>query len=1225
MTNTIISAAGRFGSVTRGLKRARCGLVLAVTVLATVATAQTYPQLHGGNYVSGHFPFASENANSSAPVTSLYLADQGNVGIVRSDGTAGGWGVHFVDAHFGLPNGQQFAAIGLSQRKGFVQYIQGNDVAVGILAGGTIQAWGVGAGYGYPTAVYNTPGGTGWTQICLQEGGGWGAALNQNGSVAVWGNTFFESYGTVIYDLNAIPAGVHNIVKIAIASNAVAALRSDGHVFVWGHGADSYAAPPSGLVATDIACSSADGFFLAAKPDGTVAAWGQDSFGEIDGAAGLTNVKAVAAGDYAAIALHNDGTVVAWGLNQSGQVNAPSTLNNAVSITADGAAYGAITSDGQAVVWGTEFLPPDYRDTVQIAQSVFGDAPTYALHVDGSVTSSWGAIPVTLPPVKQVVTSNYQFYSAAVTAPQFDETHHFFGGTVIVWGPAADGEKNIPSRLVASKIAAGRTHILALTPDGGVVAWGSNQTGESTVPDCISEDNPMHKTVIGIAAGYDTSFAILSDGSIKAWGGFGDGITSIPPDLAYGSNTKQAVAIAVNSTAIDAIYNDPAHNVVGGVEGWTQDSPVFNPTTSPAVQIVAGYWGRAALLQDGSMLVWGYSPYSYLPERDPDYDWLNLFGGIDLYNGAFHFSENLASLSLESSQFDRICGVNPVQITIDPYYVAQNASTFARIFLANAPAPGSEGLDVNLTYDPSVSGPASVHIGEGIQVAMVPITSNSVTKPTPAYITASMGNATSTAVVTVTPAAPAPLQGMTLSAGTDIGGSTKVVTGTLTLSSVTPSDAVVYLSTSDPSVSVPKAVTIPAGSQESTPFTLSVSTVPSTLDVIVTATAGAKRYTRTLTVSPLVAKALTLTPSPAASGKVVAGKLTLSAPVAFDTVIPLTTTDATVAAPDSTVTVAAGLTSGTFHVLTGVESLTAAATISATFNGSTQSALLDVTPVTVVGLTSLADIKGLQTTQATVKLGAPAGPNGVTVLLFSDQSALTVPTSVLVPQGATSAKFTMTSTQVSSTVTCNVTASFGGSDSSEAVNVDPNPVIGLTLSSTVIGGSVQVAKGTVAFAYQVDVPATINLTSSDPTDAAVPSVVSVNAGSKSGAFTVTHGWVPSNVYVIISVPGTALAKTLRVAPNTFKVSLSPSSVVGSAGTTITGTVTFLAAVASDTIIALSSSDPTSATTNPQVTVYAGAASANFPVTPLAVAKIKSAVIAGSLSTFSASATLHVTP
>ena len=57
----------------------------------------------------------------------------------------------------------------------------------------------------------------------------------------------------------------------------------------------------------------------ALKSDGTVIAWGDNSHGQTNLPAGLSNVVAIAAGYYHSLAVCSDGTVQAWGDGLDGQ------------------------------------------------------------------------------------------------------------------------------------------------------------------------------------------------------------------------------------------------------------------------------------------------------------------------------------------------------------------------------------------------------------------------------------------------------------------------------------------------------------------------------------------------------------------------------------------------------------------------------------------------------------------------------------------------------------------------------------------------------------------------------------------------------------------------------------------------------------------------------------------------------------------------------------------
>ena len=74
-------------------------------------------------------------------------------------------------------------------------------------------------------------------------------------------------------------------------------------VFAWGAGTTNsgiypdlgQSIVPSNLT-NAIAIASGETYSMALKADGTIAAWGDDSSGQVSGCAGLTNVVAIAAG-----------------------------------------------------------------------------------------------------------------------------------------------------------------------------------------------------------------------------------------------------------------------------------------------------------------------------------------------------------------------------------------------------------------------------------------------------------------------------------------------------------------------------------------------------------------------------------------------------------------------------------------------------------------------------------------------------------------------------------------------------------------------------------------------------------------------------------------------------------------------------------------------------------------------------------------------------------------
>lgn len=127
------------------------------------------------------------------------------------------------------------------------------------------------------------------------------------------------------------------------------------------------------------------------------------------------------------------------------------------------------------------------------------------------------------------------------------------------------------------------------------------------------------------------------------------------------------------------------------------------------------------------------------------------------------------------------------------------------------------------------------------------------------------------------------------------------------------------------------------------------------------------------------------------------------------TTISLASSNPAVASVPPSVTVPAGGTSASFNVVTTAVSTPASITISASFNGVTQTATLTVLPpiLAVLALNPSSATGGSSST-GTIALSGPAPSEGVVVALSSSNPAVArVPANVTVPAGSTNARFTM--------------------------------------------------------------------------------------------------------------------------------------------------------------------------------------------------------------------------
>lgn len=303
-----------------------------------------------------------------------------------------------------------------------------------------------------------------------------------------------------------------------------------------------------------------------------VVVWGDNTYGQANMPADLTNVKAIAGGDKHTLALKNDGSVVAWGESTDGKTEVPSSLTG-VRVTAIAAGAGhsvALTESGSVVAWGSN----GYDQTTVPASALSGVTAiaagryhTVALKDDGSVVA-WGENSFGQINVPSSALSNVK----AIASGDFHCLALKQDGSVISWGNDSAGQTTIPAGITDVKaLAAGWGHNLALKNDGTVFAWGFNIGGAATVPAGLTG-------VTAIAASDTTSMALKSDGTVVTWGEdiWGSQPAGMAGAIAIARGTYHAVALT------QAIAFDPVPVLAGPTGNGSGDQPQESGGAAPA-------------------------------------------------------------------------------------------------------------------------------------------------------------------------------------------------------------------------------------------------------------------------------------------------------------------------------------------------------------------------------------------------------------------------------------------------------------------------------------------------------------------------------------------------------------------------------------------------------------------------------------------------------------------
>jgi len=193
--------------------------------------------------------------------------------------------------------------------------------------------------------------------------------------------------------------------------------------------------------------------------------------------------------------------------------------------------------------------------------------------------------------------------------------------------------------------------------------------------------------------------------------------------------------------------------------------------------------------------------------------------------------------------------------------------------------------------------------------------------------------------------------------------------------------------------------------------------------------------------APATLSSFSLNPTSVTGGNTSKGTVTLTAAApSGGAAVSLTSGNSGVAKVPASVTISAGTTAASFTVNTGSVTAPASVQLNAAYSGAIVSANLTVQPVSVLPpppapatpiLSSLSlapsTIRSSGSSQGTVTLSGPAGTGGVLInLLSSNTSVATLPSTVTVPAGASSATFPVQSKRVRTSTSVTISASSGG-------------------------------------------------------------------------------------------------------------------------------------------------------------------------------------------------------
>ncbi len=586
----------------------------------------------------------------------------------------------------GVLSGKRVVAIAAGAAYSLVLCSDGTLAAWGAVTNGQPGNAG-GSGSSVPVPVDQTGALAGKRVVAITAGYNSSLALCSDGTVATWGNDQLGQTGVLSGRI---------VTAIASGDYHHLALCSDGTLATWGwysgfgEGTQNpVVVDQTGILSgkTVVSVEAGGSLSLCLCSDGTLAAWGSNASGQL-GNGGNSNstlpvavtrtgifsgksISRISAGGIHGLASCADGTVAAWGGNSTGQLGDGSTTNRRSPIAVDGSGVladrnvvGLSAGNSHSVAIAAE-SPSSALSALTLSPGGLSSAfapGTLAYTAVAAAGSSFTVTPVTREASATVKVNNVTVASGSssspidvsaagsveivVTADNGATTTYVISmpadiatvfssssdvpvtsagysaagwsaGLSLGFSPPLGTNLTVIKNSGASFITGQFTNLaqgqlVELSFDGttyhfvanyyggtgndlvlewanrGIVGWGWNSSGQLGIapssgillPFAMPDMGVLAgKTIVSIAAGASHSLALCSDGTLVSWGGGAS-------NLGAGGTTQSSVPIAVKTT--------------GALAG------------KRVVVISAAAANNLAVCADGSMVAWGHGFYGQL-------------------------------------------------------------------------------------------------------------------------------------------------------------------------------------------------------------------------------------------------------------------------------------------------------------------------------------------------------------------------------------------------------------------------------------------------------------------------------------------------------------------------------------------------------------------------------------------------------------------------------------
>jgi hypothetical protein len=752
-----------------------------------------------------------------------------------------------------------------------------------------------------------------------------------------------------------------NLLALAVLLITVCSAQAEvtGTVLQWSSGSTTSTAVDTGLGVVKI--SKGLSHSLALKRDGTVVAWGSNSYGESTVPAGLTNVVDVDAGSYESYAVKSDGTVVHWGNDGSGSLGVATGLpSDVLELDLSSTRVGIVVGGATRLIYTWEadrvLVFTDMRNSL-----AFAVGANHILSFNGKlsgITAVW---------IKSQSAGNeYGQLSAANT--------------------------------IAYKVDAGPNTTWLMGYDGTLRAFGQH----TRIPSAVG-------SVKSFTVGDRYVFAVRTDNSIVTWDSDDDATTGLtvlsgPTSLSELSCYEDQALAALNETTVTFKMSSPT--IIGGSTTTISGKCSLSQALPyDATFTLAGGNTALSLKATTITILTGQLSAS-----------VGTVHNVVQTDTAVPFTATLANDGMVLTASSTVQPLKVSKLTFQ-YNPVEGGRTIPASLTLNAVPRANMSVDLSSPTS-ELTFPVSVLVRAGASFVPFDVDVAEVAVNTSVALRASCNSQplfSSTLQILPKPR----IASLTFSRDTAYGLQTVIGTVTLRTAARYP-NAYVQLAKSNAYVDIPAGITIPEGELVGT-FEIKTTDVTLNQQTLITATSGSAAVGRTLNIYRLVPKALTFSPSTIFASLSSTGSVTLNAAPEEDVVVEVSTTVDGVTVP-ATCTVPAGSATGTFTVQ--VSGICTAYVVPITVRkNAPRTASLNVYQIASLTIPSMYGTQTVTGT-VKLRQAAPASGVVVDLRLISG-SGVSFVSSLRVASGATTATFSIKAEDVATTRAVKIRALLG--------------------------------------------------------------------------------------------------------------------------------------------------------------------------------------------------------